>query len=74
MTQQDMPRQWIHGSDDDEYLYKHDIYDLHAIPSIYLLDKDKKVLLKDCLDIMQLEKILKDTTKTPGNNLVEITE
>jgi len=40
-----VPQKWIHGR--DEYLYKNAVYDLKAVPSIYLLDKTKKVILKD---------------------------
>jgi hypothetical protein len=54
-----MPAEWIQGR--DEYgLYKNNVYDLRAIPSLYLLDKDKKVLLKDCTDLKEIEKSLKN--------------
>jgi len=52
------PESWINGRDEDEYLYKNKIYDLRAIPTVYLLDKEKKVLLKDCIDIGKIEKNL----------------
>ena len=51
----EMPKEWIHGRDQDEYLYKNKIYDLRAIPTLYLLDADKRVLLKDCMDIHKIE-------------------
>jgi hypothetical protein len=55
----EMPAEWIQGR--DEYgLYKNNVYDLRAIPSLYLLDKDKKVLLKDCTDLKEIEKSLKN--------------
>ena len=54
----DMPQEWIHGRDEDEYLFKNKVYDLRAIPTLYLLDKDKKVLLKDCVDIRRVEERL----------------
>lgn len=38
---------WINGYDQDVYLKNEEIYDLKAIPTLYLLDKSKKVLLKD---------------------------
>lgn len=42
-----MPPRWINAS--CELSVKSDeIYDLRAIPNLYLLDKDKKVILKDC--------------------------
>lgn len=38
---------WINAYDQDLYLREHEVYDLKAIPTLYLLDKDKVVLLKD---------------------------
>ncbi|RZK69513.1 MAG: hypothetical protein EOO85_22350 [Pedobacter sp.] len=55
----EMPGRWIQGRDDNEYLYKNNVYDLHAIPTIYLLDRNKKVILKDVLDLRLIEKALK---------------
>jgi len=52
------PKQWLHGRDEDEYLYKNKVYDLRAIPTVYLLDKDKMVLLKDCVDVREIEMVL----------------
>lgn len=54
----EMPKSWIHGRDENEYLYKNNIYDLHAIPTIYLLGKNKKVILKDVLSISAIEQQL----------------
>ena len=31
-----------------EWQYTNRLYDIKAIPTIYLLDSDKKVILKDC--------------------------
>lgn len=42
-----IPEQWINGYDRDVYIKNEEVYDLKASPTIYLLDKDKKVLLKD---------------------------
>jgi len=50
------PSLWIQGRDQDEYLYKHDIYDLRAIPTLYLLNRNKKVILKDCIAVEELER------------------
>jgi hypothetical protein len=52
------PGKWIQGRDDDEYLYRNKVYDVRAIPTIYLLDKNKHVLLKDCIDVALIEKEL----------------
>jgi len=54
----ELPTKWIAGRDEGEYLYKNNIYDLRAIPTIYLLDRDKRVLLKDCMDIAKIEEKL----------------
>ncbi|HEX4850613.1 MAG TPA: thioredoxin-like domain-containing protein [Puia sp.] len=50
----EMPIAWIHGRDENEYLYTNGVYDLRAIPTIYLLDKDKKVVLKDCMNLQDI--------------------
>lgn len=42
-----IPNTWIVGYDAAAVLKNEEIYDLKAIPCIYLLDKDKNVLLKD---------------------------
>ena len=41
------PSQWICGRDPMNQLFGGELYSLRAIPSIYLLDADKKVILKD---------------------------
>ena len=41
------PDEWIYAFDHNLILRDNNIYGLRAIPSLYLLDKDKKVLLKD---------------------------
>ncbi len=43
----DIPAGWINGADPKGTMRDADIYDLRAIPTIYLLDKEKKVVLKD---------------------------
>lgn len=43
----DIPNNWINGYDKEQTIEKKQLYDLKAIPTLYLLDKDKKVLLKD---------------------------
>lgn len=42
-----MPSRWLHSYDAGMHITKKKLYDLKAIPSIYLLDKNKKVILKD---------------------------
>ena len=55
----EMSDEWINGYDKGQVLTVEKRYDLSSIPSFYLLDKDKKVLLKDAdwREVMQfLEK------------------
>lgn len=54
----DVPVQWINGYDAGLAMRKQESYDLRAIPSLYLLDKDKKVLLKDCTSVDMIEAYL----------------
>jgi hypothetical protein len=54
----DYPKQWLQGISDGT-LYKRKIYDLSAIPTMYLLDRDKKVLLKDYFTSQSIEELVK---------------
>lgn len=54
----EIPAEWINGYDADLTMRKEESYDLRAIPSLYLLDKDKKVLLKDCASVDMVEAYL----------------
>jgi len=58
-----MPQNWIHGRDENEYLYKNSVYDLHAIPTVYLLDREKKVLLKDVMNVAAVEEVIRKDKK-----------
>jgi thioredoxin-related protein len=42
-----MPADWINAYDKKLAIRNNEIYDLRAIPTLYLLNKDKRVLLKD---------------------------
>lgn len=42
-----MPKTWINAYDKKVVVKNQSLYDLKAIPTLYLLDKQKKVLLKD---------------------------
>lgn len=53
-----MPASWINSYDSAVSLKNDEIYDLKAIPTLYLLDKDKKVILKD-VTFNQVENYLK---------------
>ena len=41
------PEEWIYAFDHNKILRENNIYGLRAIPSLYLLDKEKRVILKD---------------------------
>lgn len=43
----DFPKEWINGYDKKFTIKEEQLYDLKAIPTLYLLNKDKTVLLKD---------------------------
>lgn len=43
----DLPSEWVNGYDKNQVVEKNKLYDLKAIPTLYLLDKDKRILLKD---------------------------
>lgn len=53
----DFPAAWINGYDAKQTIKEKNLYDLKAIPTLYLLDKDKKVLLKD-VTTMEIEQYL----------------
>lgn len=43
----EFPDEWINGYDKTQSMKMKNLYDLKAIPTLYLLDKNKTVLLKD---------------------------
>lgn len=51
------PEEWYNGFDPDLVLRNNDIYAVRAIPSLYLLDKEKKVILKDSPEQKLFQKI-----------------
>lgn len=57
----EMQTTWINGYDRDVKLKNEEIYDLKAIPCLYLLDKNKTVLLKDA-PIEQIQAYLYNNT------------
>ena len=60
----DMPAGWINGYDKGCVIRSESLYNLSAIPSLYLLDKDKTVLVKDAVSIPLIVSVL--TTKNLG--------
>ena len=51
----EMPSTWINGYDRECVMRSEGTYNLTAIPSLYLLDKDKTVLVKDAVSIPLIE-------------------
>jgi hypothetical protein len=51
------PEEWYNGFDPDYVLREGDIYHIRAIPSLYLLDKEKRVILKDAPENKIFERI-----------------
>ena len=49
-----VPAGWIDGCDVDKRLTEEDLYDLRNLPAVYLLDADKRILLKNAT-IQRLE-------------------
>lgn len=60
---QSLPSQWIHARDVPQQIRSKQLYNLRALPTIYLLDKNKKVLLKDT-NVPTIERYLSLTNKT----------
>lgn len=46
-AQHEIPDGWINGYSPNGEVMEKELYDLKAIPTLYLLDRDRKVLLKD---------------------------
>ena len=56
----DYPEEWITGYNQDLTIRDNLAYDVRAIPSLYLLDRDKKVIFKDIstgMLMLQLERL-----------------
>ena len=51
----DYPSTWINAYDKGMVITRERLYDLKAIPSLYLLDKEKRVVAKDVADVREVE-------------------
>lgn len=56
---EELPHGWIEGHDLNGSIQSDQLYDLRAIPSIYLLDREKRVLVKDSTDPREVEEALR---------------
>lgn len=54
----DYPSAWINAYDRGMAISKQRLYDLKAIPSLYLLDTRKRVMAKDCTDVEYIERLI----------------
>ena len=55
---EDMPTSWIRAYDKGQKLTHERLYNLSAIPALYLLDRDKRVIVKDGTSVPQIENII----------------
>lgn len=53
-----IPAAWINAYDAGCVIRSEGLYDLAAIPSLYLLDRDKRVVVKDSFDVAQIEEAI----------------
>lgn len=51
----DMPTSWIRAYDKGMKITVERLYNLSAIPSLYLLDNQKRVIIKDGTSVAQIE-------------------
>ena len=54
----DMPSAWINGYDKGCRIGRENLYNISAIPALYLLDKQKRVLVKDSTNVGEIEYVL----------------
>lgn len=53
-----MPAAWIDACDPRGVILGGELYDLRAIPSLYLLDREKCVLVKDSASVPEIERAI----------------
>ena len=53
-----IPNEWIKAYDKGQVLTSERLYNLNAIPALYLLDRDKRVLIKDGTSVAEIEELL----------------
>lgn len=54
----EIPQTWINAYDAGCRIRRNDVYDLSSIPSLYLLDRDKRVLVKNLNNVPYIEEII----------------
>ena len=58
----DLPANWINSYDKGCRIERENLYNVRAIPALYLLDKDKRVLVKDSVNVGEIEAVLSQLT------------
>jgi len=58
----DIPATWINGYDRGCRIERENLYNVSAIPALYLLDKEKRVLVKDSVNVTEIESVLSQHT------------
>ena len=53
-----IPKEWIRAYDEGQILTHEHLYNLSAIPALYLLDSKKRVLIKDGTSVADIENLL----------------
>ena len=53
-----IPSEWIRAYDSGQVLSRERLYNLSAIPALYLLDRDKRVVIKDGTSVADIERAL----------------
>lgn len=56
--QKEIPSSWINAYDKGTKISRTESYDLKAIPALYLLDRQKNVLVKDATDVALIEEVI----------------
>ncbi len=56
----DYPASWINAYDKGGVITSERLYDLKAIPALYLLDSQKRVMAKDCTDVEYIEQLISE--------------
>ena len=56
----DYPTSWINAYDKGGVITSKRLYDLKAIPALYLLDAQKRVMAKDCTDVEYIEHLISE--------------
>lgn len=57
------PKQWINGYDKSGAITRERRYNTSAVPSIYVMDRDKRVLIKDSTNLKEVEQMIKSQLK-----------